>query len=310
MLFFVKWVKISPPCKDEVKPVNKILKWTALVFSIPVIAIAAGAGWISLNTQGRLSKAYPIEPIAFSKQAQIDLALGERIVQVRNGCVDCHGADLAGKAVMDNPAMGRIYASNITPAALKDWSDGEIARAIHHGIGKQNQALVLMPSHDYQYLSESDLASVVAYLRSIKAVEKANQAQKLGPVASMLLATGKAPLLPAEVINHQAPFHKKPIEAANAEFGKYLAETACIGCHHADLKGGPIPGGPPDWPPAKDLTQTGLGSWKEVDFTKAMKEGLNPQGQKLQAPMPVALTAKYTETEIKALWAYLQTLTQ
>ncbi|MGE3726633.1 MAG: c-type cytochrome [Candidatus Sericytochromatia bacterium] len=287
---------------------NKILKWTGIVLAVPVIGVAGLVGWVSLNVGSRMSKTYQVPPVQFAADVKAEVAVGERIVQIRNGCVDCHGPDLAGKAVMDNGAMGRVYANNITPGALKDWSDGEIARAIRHGIGKKNQPLVLMPSHDYQYLSASDLASVVAYLRTVKAVAKENQSQKLGPIASMLLVTNKAPLLPAEKIEHAAPFHVKPAETISVEFGKYLSDTACIGCHSPNLKGGPIPGGPPDWPPAKDLTQTGLGKWKEADFVKAMKEGVNSQGEKLKAPMPTALTAKYSETEVKALWAYLQTV--
>lgn len=287
---------------------NKILKWTGIVLAVPVVGVAAVAGWVSMTVSSRMSKTYQVASVQFPAGVQADVAVGERIVQIRNGCVECHGPDLAGRAVMDNGPMGRVYANNITPAALKDWSDGEIARAIRHGVGKQGQPLVLMPSHDYQYLSASDLASVVAYLRTVKDVAKENQSQKLGPVASVLLATDKAPLLPAEKIDHAAPFQSKPTEMPTVAFGKYLSDTACIGCHSPNLKGGPIPGGPPDWPAAKDLTQTGLGSWKEADFAKAMKEGVNPQGEKLKAPMPTTLTAKYTETEVKALWAYLQTV--
>lgn len=287
---------------------NKILKWTGMLLAVPVVGVAGLVGWVSFNVNSRMSKTYQVPPVQFASDVKADPSVGERIVQIRNGCVDCHGADLSGKTVMDNGAMGRVYASNITPAALKDWSDGEIARAIRHGIGKKGQPLVLMPSHDYQYLSASDLASVVAYLRTLKAVEQQNQSQKLGPVASMLLLTDKAPLLPAEKIDHSAPFQVKPPETISVAFGKYLSDTACIGCHSPNLKGGPIPGGPPDWPPAKDLSQTGLGKWKEADFVKAMKEGLNPQGEKIKAPMPTALTAKYSEIEVKALWAYLQTV--
>jgi mono/diheme cytochrome c family protein len=288
--------------------VKKLVKWTAIVLSVPVVGIAGIAGWVSLNVNSRMSKNYSVPALQFAASVKPDLRVGERIVQIRNGCVECHGSDLAGKAVMDNPAMGRIYASNLTPANLKDWSDGEIARAIRNGIGKKNQPLVLMPSHDYQHLSEADLASTVAYLRTLKPIEKENQTQKLGPVASILLATNKAPILPAEQIDPTAAFENKPAESVSVAFGKYLSDTACIGCHSSNLKGGPIPGGPPDWPPAKDLTQTGLGNWKESDFVKAMKEGLNPQGQKLKAPMPVALTAQFSETEVKALWTYLQTV--
>ncbi len=37
------------------------------------------------------------------------------------------------------------------------------------------------------------------------------------------------------------------------DHGAYVANM-CLGCHGAKLNGGKIPGGPPDWPPAANLT--------------------------------------------------------
>ena len=44
-----------------------------------------------------------------------DLALGERIVRVRSGCAHCHGVDLSGKEIIDDPAIGKVFSSNLTP---------------------------------------------------------------------------------------------------------------------------------------------------------------------------------------------------
>jgi cytochrome c553 len=94
-------------------------------------------------------------------------------------------------------------------------------------------------------------------------------------------------------------------------YGKYLAVT-CTGCHGEGLSGGAIPGTPPDWPPAANLTPdeaTGLGGWTEADFFRALREGKRPDGTDLQGDfMPWKLTAKMTDDEIRALWMYLQTL--
>ena len=170
---------------------------------------------MNVNVSQRLNKDYSSTTVTWSNNNPGDVQLGERIVQVRNGCIDCHGTNLAGKKVMDNPAMGKMYGSNITPAALKDWNDPEIARATRHGIGRDGKPLVLMPSHDYINLSENDLKAVIAYLRNLPAVEQSNVPIAMGPVAKILLVTGKAAtLVPAEVINHQQPFTHKPAEAA------------------------------------------------------------------------------------------------
>lgn len=271
------------------------------------LSIGATAFWVQSSVQQRLHAHYPA-PASLalaSEVAAADLQLGERIVKVRNGCTDCHGPQLQGAVVMDNPAMGFVYAPNLTPAHLGAWSDDEIGRAIRHGIGKQGQALILMPSHDYLPLSKGDLAAMIAYLRSLPATEKTNTPSRLGPVAHALVAFEKAPsLIPAQIIDHNTAFATKPAEAPGPEFGKYLAQSACAGCHNPQFTGGPIPGGPPDWPPAADLTT--LKNWKESDFNHVLTTGLRPDGSKLQAPMPVMKALN--STELKALWEYLRQL--
>lgn len=275
---------------------------------VPILSAGAFASWVGLSTQQRLNEEYQLAPVTFNPEETPDLELGQRIVAIRNGCVECHGQDLGGQMVMDNPAMGRIYASNLTPASLNNWSDGEMGRAIRYGIGKDKQALILMPSHDYVHFSESDLAAVVAYLRAVPAVERVNQSSQLGPVAKTLLALNKAPLLPAEQLKDISSFSEKPTEDVSTAFGAYLAKTACMGCHGQDLKGGPIPGGDPKWPPAADLSPTALSHWSESDFADALKTGVNPDKKKIAAPMPINLTKQFSETEIKALWVYIQSL--
>jgi mono/diheme cytochrome c family protein len=95
----------------------------------------------------------------------------------------------------------------------------------------------------------------------------------------------------------------------DAAFGKHLAQT-CSGCHGAKSTGGKIIGGPPDWPPAANLTPTGLAGWTYEDFHRALTEGKSKDGRALLAPMSdVPKFAKnMTETELQALWAYFSTL--
>lgn len=289
---------------------KKFLK--LLLISLGGIATLIGvfAVWVALSTKARLSKVYSVPPIKFETSLRkANVRLGKRIVRIRNGCVDCHGNDLGGARVIDDPAFARVYGSNITPFKLSTWSNGEIARAIRHGINKNNHPILLMPSHDFQHLSESDLAAVVAYLRQVSPVKKESNGARLGPVGRTLFALGKIPtFLPAEIIDHQKTFPAKPKEEVSVAFGQYLAMNACIGCHNSQLSGGPIPGGNPDWPPASNLTPAGIGDWTESDFIKTMRTGMNPDRIKLQAPMPVKTYAHLSDMELKSLWKYLQTL--
>lgn len=289
------------------------VKWLIITVSIPFDLALIFVLYVYFTVNSKLEKNYSAVAPAVAIEAEVktaDVKLGERIATVRNGCVDCHGSNLGGNKVMDNGAMGKIYGANITPAKLKNWTDGEIARAIRHGVGQKGQPLVLMPAHEYQHLSKSDVAALVAYIRSVAPVNQDSVPVALGPISKMLIALEKAPsFIPAQLISHEnLAFPEKPKEAVTPEFGQYLVKTACAGCHGSTLVGGPIPGGDPSWPPAANLTQQGLGSWDEASFVKAMRTGQNPQGKKIGAPMPLAMTAKMSDMELKAMWAYLKTV--
>ena len=110
------------------------------------------------------------------------------------------------------------------------------------------------------------------------------------------------------IIDHDA---KRP-EAEpgpTREWGEVLIGT-CTGCHGKTLSGGKIPGGDPKWPPARNLTpdESGIKSWTFEDFQKAIKTGTRPDGTTLDPVMPYKAYAGMKPDDIKALWAYLQTV--
>jgi hypothetical protein len=71
-------------------------------------------------------------------------------------------------------------------------------------------------------------------------------------------------------------------------------------------------GGDPSWPAAANLTPhaDGLAAWSFEDFLRAMREAKKPDGTDLLPPMgPVtSFTRNMSETELQALWTYLQSL--
>lgn len=238
--------------------------------------------------------------------AKGDLVLGQRIYQVRAGCVECHGTDLAGKVAIDDPAIGTFYGSNLT--TIRDWSNEELARAIRFGVHRSGRSLQFMPSFDYVSLSREDLGSLIAYIRSVPPVEKQKPENRIGALAAVLFTFGKMPILfAAEATPFEAGFQDKPAEAASIEFGSYLAQS-CTGCHGHEYRGGPIPGGDPSWPPAASI-RLGTPEWDEAKFIKAMREGVSPTtGNPIRPPMPIALTQQLSETELSALWKFLSSL--
>jgi mono/diheme cytochrome c family protein len=55
--------------------------------------------------------------------------------------------------------------------------------------------------------------------------------------------------------------------------------------------------------------ETGIGSWREEDFVRALKTGRHMgAGRPILPPMPWSWYARFTETDLRAIYRYLQTL--
>jgi len=165
-----------------------------------------------------------------------------------------------------------------------------------------------MPSLEYQFLSDDDSGALIAYLKSLPPVDREPVPNSVGPVGRALLLKGDLDLLHAEGVAHGQHPAPPPV-GVTPEYGGYLAEVgACKGCHGPTLSGGHIPGTPPDWKPASNLTPTGIGHYTEEDFFRALREAKRPGGAPIDSLMPVKFTKLMTDDEIRALWLYLKTV--
>ena len=238
---------------------------------------------------------------------------GKHLVQTFYACAECHGADFGGGVMIDDPAIGRILGQNLTlgtGSRTLTYTAADWDRMVRHGV-KPNGTGSPMPSKDFFAMSDRELSDIVAYIRSFPPVNKEVPPVTLGPLGKVLVAAGQIHLSADEhptqhVIDHAV---LPPEPAADAAFGKHLAQT-CTGCHRNNFAGGPIVGGPPDWPPSRNLTPTGLAGWTYEDFARALKEGVSKNGVALREPMASMpkFAKNMTETELKALWAYIKDL--
>ena len=53
---------------------------------------------------------------------------------------------------------------------------------------------------------------------------------------------------------------------------------------------------------------TGIGKWTYQDFVKTIRTGVNPKGEVLLPPMPIAMLQNLPDSDLKAIWAYLRSL--
>jgi mono/diheme cytochrome c family protein len=239
------------------------------------------------------------------------VARGKHLVETTYGCQECHGADFGGHVVMQNLPMGTFACPNITSgegSVTQGFTSLQWDRIVRHGV-RPDGSTTLMPAEDFAAMSDHELSDIVAYIQSIPPVDRPTVKPELGPVFTVLLAAGQ--IVPAAYkIDHAAAHAEEPPPLSDTvEFGAHLAQT-CHGCHGSELAGGPIKGGDPSWPPAANLTQSdqGLKGWTYDDFLKVVKEGKRKDGGEVKEPMPWKMLGGMTDEELKALWAYLQTV--
>jgi cytochrome c553 len=286
----------------------RLLGWAAAVLAaIAVIALTA----VYWSSNRRLDRIYTlqVQPVSIPTGAAA-IAQGRHLALTR-GCMDCHGEDLGGRTVIDDPAMGLVAGPNLTrgegglPA---DFRDEDWIRSIRHGVGRDGRPFFLMPSTDYATFSDADMGALVAFLKSVPPVNRPRVPVKIGPVARGLMAAG-AIKLSAEEIDHAGVRPAVIIPGLTVAYGRYVANS-CTGCHGPNFSGGKIASGPPDWPPAANLTphEDGkLRGWSEADFLQALRTGKRPDGTEINPVMPRAF-AQLNETEQKSIWMFLQTL--
>lgn len=288
---------------------KRILKWTGIILGSVLVLLAIAA--VVLNRVGttRLASA-PVVAVK-AVQAPTDaaaIANGQRLAAI-SSCIECHGADLRGTVFVDEAPIGYIPAPNLTSGqggvgAL--YTDADWAGAIRHGVGADGRTLVIMPSYHYASYSDEDLGALIAYLKSVPPVDNDLGPRKLSFPGAIIFGVLAYSDWSVGKIDHAAVGGDSPAAEPSAAYGKYLVATAsCGSCHGEALTGNPGT----DSPLGPNLTPGGaLATWTEADFITALRTGQTPDGRELRAEMPWRGYAQMTDTELRALWAYLQTL--
>jgi mono/diheme cytochrome c family protein len=114
----------------------------------------------------------------------------------------------------------------------------------------------------------------------------------------------------AAKIDHHLPPAQTVAEGVTLEHGRYVANM-CLGCHGPQLHGGPVPGGPPDWPPAARLASgpdSVMSRYPDADSLIALfRSGKRADGQVVKV-MPFESLSQINETDLRALHLYLKSL--
>lgn len=250
-------------------------------------------------------------------------------------CADCHsirdfsyfagpptpGTEFAGGDIFDHTLgfPGRFIASNITPAGIGDWTDGELYRLITTGVKRDGEPIFpVMPYQNYGKMAPEDIKSVIAYLRTLPAVETNHPKSKADFPFNLILRT----------IPEKAAPTQKPHESDRIAYGEYLfISAACGDCHTQFEKGsftGPVGGGgrefsPPDGSVIRSANitphETGIAHYTRDLFIERFKTYTDTDfnlpkvkpGQ-FQTIMPWTMYAGMKEEDIGAIYDFLITL--
>jgi mono/diheme cytochrome c family protein len=240
------------------------------------------------------------------------VARGQHLATAIAKCAGCHGQDFGGQLFVDAGPVMKLYALNLTrgKGGTGAFTDLDWERAIRHGVAPDGRKLLFMPSIEFQHFNDQDFGALVAYLKTLPSVDLEFPKSTIGPIGRALYLKGDLPLMTADDIQHDAAPPPVVQPAASVEYGRYIVSVGgCEGCHGPTLSGGHIPGTPPEFKPAANITPEGIGHYTEADFFRALREGKRPAGTMLDtAYMPVAFTKLMTDDETRAVYMYLKTV--
>ncbi len=287
--------------------------------------------------------AYVTLPVRAAPPAQSDpVAQGKYLVTI-SGCVDCHtpypanfdpaqltdldvlygfagGPDktrlLAGGQPFEVPGLGTVFSKNLTPdqeTGLGNWTDEEIKTAFLTGVSKDGLHLFpIMPFHFFNNMADTDANAIVAYLRTLPAVNNPVPRQQLLPPEAL-------PQLP------QQTGMVSPDPKDTAARGKYLmtAVIPCTDCHTpldpatgAPLMDKYLSGGQPFEGPwgiiyGGNITpdkETGIGDWTDDELKKFLRTGVFPEAEQRRHAviMPWQLWTGLTDDDLNAIVYYLR----
>jgi mono/diheme cytochrome c family protein len=265
------------------------------------------------------------------------VARGEYLANHVAICIDCHsqrdwslysappveGAEgIGGERFGPEYGMpGTLYSRNITPAGIGHWTDADLVKAITQGVNKDGETLFpLMPYMAFRNLSQEDVYSIIAYIRTLAPVENDVPKRELAiPIEAVM------PTTPPPVVWQPAPDRKNTVA-----YGKYLVNAAsCIDCHTKWENGAPVAGmefagGYEFYLPnghlvvSQNITpdvETGIGGWDKQTFIAVFKSYAGDEVRKhplrkgeFNTIMPWNLFSGMTEEDLGAIYDYLRTV--
>ena len=292
---------------------RKFFKWFGIVLGSLLGLIIVIFVVLAIKGNSMLNKKYDVqvEQVTIPTDSAA-IARGEHWVKAE--CTHCHGEDLSGGPFFEAP-FGYFDARNLTSGqggVGNEFTDEDWVRALRNGVSPEGKSLLIMPASNFRFYSDADLADIIAYIKSMPPVDKETREPNFNPLGKALLGAGvfgDSVLVAEYIINNEIVDFSYPPAGVTPEYGEYMVNVSgCRDCHGATLSGGKS--GDPEAINAPNLTPGGeLVAWSEDDFIKAISTGVALSGHQLDPDqMPWKDFKNFSDDELKAIWAYLQSL--
>lgn len=280
------------------------------LLAVGALALLAGGALATgqLLAEQKMNRRVELVPVPLALKTDADtLARGEYLYRSR-GCGDCHGRDGAGRTFVEDGSL-KLAGPNISPGAgsvVAGYRPEDWERTLRHGVKPDGRPVMVMPSEDYARMTDADTAAIASYVKSLPPVAGGPAVVQFPAPVRALYGFGLMQDAAAK-IDHSLPPAQPVAEGVTVEHGRYVAQM-CVGCHGAQLAGGKIPGGPPDWPAAADLRPgaPGLAPYADAEsMLRMFRTGRAPDGRALKV-MPFEALGQLNDTDARALHLYLR----
>jgi mono/diheme cytochrome c family protein len=274
---------------------KSVLKWLGILAGTLAALILAAVAYVFVASERVVARTYDVPLTSFAASTDADaIRRGERLAAI-SGCNGCHGAQLQGAVMFDEPNIARFTAPNLTQLA-RQYSDSELERVIRHGVKPDGTSVWIMPSAMFRHFTDEDLAALVGYVRSLPERPGVGRERTLRTLGRIGIVTEKFTPVAAQaavVVERGTPDYSDPLS-----HGRYLVMTACTECHGEKLQGS-------DFLHAPNLIVAG--AYSDADFTRLMQTGVGLGDRDLGLMSEVAKSrfSNFSDTELQAIRTYL-----